>query len=173
MPIVAPVDMSSLNLHNLADPAAKADASTIWRVGSFQVAPTATTLTTASNGGVETKLGQFTFTAVAGRRYAVRVSGPLNNDNGNAILWRIRWFVGATVTAANGTNCLEAQCVTGQSFTQSVGAETECCTANGNAISAGSVAMGLFVQCVAGTNNSKYGNGATQPVLLTCYDIGP
>ncbi len=173
MPFVAPVDMTTGGgIHNLADPAAQGDASTMRRMGSFYTAPAATTLTTGSNGGAATKLGQFTFTAVAGRRYLVRVTGPLNNDTGNAILWRILWVAGATVTTANGTNCLEAQCVTGQGFTQATYAENELCTANGNALTAGTVAMGLFVQCVAGSGSSRYGNGSTQPCIVSCYDVG-
>jgi hypothetical protein len=167
MPVVTPVDMSSLNLHNVADPAAVSDASTMRRMGSYFDTSVATLVTS------EVKLGQFTFTAVSGRRYKVEASGPLTNSAGYASTLRVRWATGSTVSTS-GNVLFELPCAVAVNLTQMVAAAVEACTANSNALTAGTVSIGLFAQqTIAGTGGSaRYGNGTPQPSMVAAYDVG-
>lgn len=139
------------------------NASGLGRMGSF-ISTSGATIQVA-----EVKLGQFTFTAVAGRRYRLVMSGPQNNDTGNACLLRARWAAGATVTTS-GAVILEVPCTGTASLTQGTCGEAEIAPGT---LTAGTVAVGVFFQGnTIGSGNSKYGNGAAQPTLIYVEDIG-
>lgn len=175
--LLSSLDMGLQKIVNMLTPTASTDAATkgyvdngagIGRMGELNDVSAATLITSATG---EVKIGQFTFTAVSGRRYEVRAGGVLNNDTGNAVMYRVRWATGATVTTS-GTALLEVPCCTTQGFGQSVNGQVDACTANSNAITAGAVAIGLFAVVNAGTNNSRWGDGALRPSVLVVKDIG-
>jgi hypothetical protein len=143
------------------------NAAGLGRMGSYQDTSGATSATT------EVKLGQFTFTAVAGRRYRLSISGPQNNSattgSPTASLLRARWAVGATVTTA-GTALLEVQATDYNGLTEMSSGVVEIAPGT---FTAGTVAVGLFFQGVLiNSGTSKYGNGSVQPSIVSVEDIG-
>jgi hypothetical protein len=168
------LDMGLQKIINVLTPSASTDAATkgyvdsgpgIGRMGTLQDTSAAQVITSASG---EVKIGQISFTAVAGRRYEVRASGVLNNDTGNAVMYRVRWVAGATVTVANGAIILEVPCCTTQGFGQQVYGMIE----EPGVFTAGTVSVGLFALTNAGSGNSRWGDGSVRPSVLTVRDIG-
>jgi hypothetical protein len=164
MPIVAPVDMSSLNLHNVADPAATSDASTMRRIGSYQNTDNSVVMTT------EVLLGSFTVALSALRRYRLSISGSINTSEDNAtVAWfQCRYASGGTVTTA-GTQLLVVEQANTHGWNQACSNWKELPPGT---FTTGTYTLGLTVARAAGTGTTKYGGGAIQPAILDLYDVG-
>jgi hypothetical protein len=124
----------------------------------------------------EVKIGQITFTAVAGRRYLANACGALTNSGaGYASAFSLRWNASSNVTVANGTQFLVIQNSAIQ-FTQYVSGQRQLKTSGtgANVIGTGTISVGVFaVQQAAGSGGScSWGNGAIQPTTLTVEDVG-
>lgn len=122
----------------------------------------------ATNVTAEVLLGSVTFTAIAGRRYRIDVSGSVNGPTGSAVGFRIRWAVGGSVTTS-GTDIYEVQGLPVTNLSETIAGFCEA----PNIFTAGSVTVGLFaVQLASGGGTTKYGNGTLQPSNMLITDIG-
>jgi len=147
---------------------ANINAAGLGRMGSYQNTSGATSATS------EVKLGQFTFTANAARRYRLFVSGPQNNVGSGTLqtasLLRARIQSGSTVAVDGGTVALEVQAVDYGGLTEMTCGVVELPPGT---FTSGTWAVGLFFQGVLiNSGTSKYGNGAAQPSIVYVDDIG-